>query len=275
MKKNLLYKKTLACIALTVAMPFMLNAQKDSEEGNSKMDKLIAKRNVAQARVNKAEAEKRSADSLITAGAQHAKKEAAEMEAILDDQAKLERRVFDVELPPIEKQTKSKDKQEQAQAVAKKAEIRKSYNAEINLLKSRHTASQKRKKEAELSVVRGQEKLKLVDKTLKDAITALKAVEKEMEALEEAEKNKERTAQQAQKRKEDEIAAKQKQKEIIELKKQKDREEMQAKREAEKAKRIQEREELKNKETGKKEKETLQRQKDKDEAKRKAEQQKK
>ena len=142
------------------------------------MDKLVARRNVAQARVEKAEAEKRSADSLIDAGISLMKESEAEMDVVLDEQAALEHRVFKVELPAAEKQIKSKDREEQAQGLGKRSEIRKTYHAEIKVLQTKFAAIQKRKKEAQQNEARGQEKLKLADKSLKDAVANLKAVEK-------------------------------------------------------------------------------------------------
>jgi hypothetical protein len=273
----MLYIKILTCAALTFVLPAMLSAQESSASGNPKMDKLIAKRETAQARVNKADAERISADSLIAAGISLTKECDAELDEVLDEQAKLEDRVFKVELPVAEKQMKSKDHEEQAQGLRKRNEIRKAYNVEIKTLQSRFAAIQKKKKDAKQSETRGQEKKKLADKAWKEAIAALKTVEKEMEAFEDSEKAKERAAQQMQKRKEEEQAAKQKQREEAELKKQKDKEAQQAKKEAEKAKSLQEKEKLKSKEAAKreKEKEAQRKQKEKEAANREAEKAKK
>lgn len=275
MKKNLLYRKFLICAALTVTMPAMLGAQESSGSSSQKIDKLTAKREVAQARVSKTEAERRSADSLIAAGIALAKASDAEMDEVLDEQAKLEDRVFKVELPAAEKQAKSKDREEKVEGLKKKSEIRKTYHAEVKTLQSRFTAIQKKKKEGIQNEARGREKKKLADKAWKDAVAALKVIEKEIDAFEGSEKAKEREAQQMQKRKEEELLAKQKQKEEAELKKQKDKEEMQAKKEAEKAKSTQEREKLKSREAAKREKEAQQRQKEKEKASREAEKAKK
>jgi hypothetical protein len=272
-RKRLLYRKFLACAVLAVAAPFALNAQKSGEQSANKMDKLEVKRAAAQLRVDKAEADRRSADSLIALGLSLMKESDVEQEAILDEKDKLEQRVFKVELPAVEKQISSKDREEQAQGRAKKAEIRKEYNAEVKALQAKFAGAQKKKKEAKQSEMRGQEKKKLADKAWKDALAALKMVEKEIDAFEEAEKSKEREAQQALKKKENELAAKQQQREEAELKKQKEKEALQAKKEAEKAKALQEKEKKKSLEAAKREKEKAaqQKQQEKETAKREAE----
>ncbi|MDR1021921.1 MAG: hypothetical protein LBL94_01405 [Prevotellaceae bacterium] len=260
------------CAALLATMSVALYAQESGAAKKQSLDKFIEMRNVAQARVDKAEAERKAADSLITEGERLKKEGNLEMTQLLDEQDKLEKRTFDVELPAIEKQIKSKDPQERKAGMEQKNEIRKAYNAEIKVLQSRNTEIQKKLKEAEKNEVRGKEKLKLADKAWKDAVAALKAIEKEIDAIESAEKSKEREALQAQKKKKDEEAAMQKQKEERELKKQKQKEEALAKKEADKAKLAQEREKEKNKEKEKREKEkaALQREKDKAAAKREA-----
>jgi hypothetical protein len=264
-------------MALSAIVPVMLSAQGGSASNSQKTDKLAAKREVAQVRVNKAEADRRSADSLIDAGIALQRESEVERDEVLNEQAKLEDRVFKDEMPVIEKQIKSGSREEQAQGRAKKAEVRKSYQDGIKALRAQFTAAQKKEKEAKQMELRGHEKKRLADKALKDAVAALKAVEKEMEAFEDAEKTREREAQRMQKKKEEELAAKQKQKEDAELKKQKDKEAMLAKKEAEKAKSLQEKEKLKSKETAKreKEKEAQQKQKEKEMASREAEKAKK
>jgi hypothetical protein len=265
MKKKLLFKKILVYVALAVAAPVMLNAQGKTQEktqgnaqansGMSKKDKLVAKRDAIQARVSKAKIDKGSADSLIAASTALYKEGDREMYEVYIEQAKLEDRVFKVEMPFAEKMLNSKNKQEQREGMKRKAELRRSYNADIKVLKNRFSAAQKKKKESDQILKRGEDKMALADKLWEDAIAALKAVEKEIEDFEEAERAKEREAQQAQKRKEEEMAAKQKQREETELKKKKDREAMAAQREAERAKHLQEKEKLKSKEAEKQEKE--------------------
>ncbi|MDR1342945.1 MAG: hypothetical protein LBK18_06800 [Prevotellaceae bacterium] len=276
MKKFLLpklpCKKILFCAALLVTTSVALYAQEDGAAKNQNLDKFVARRTVAQARVDKTEAERKTADSLIAEGERLTKEGNAEMKQLLDDQIKLEKRVFGVELPAVDKQIKSKDAQERKTGMEKRSEIRKTYNADIKALQVRSGSIQKKLKDAKKNEVRGRDKLKLADKAWKDAVAALKAIEKEIAALEDAEKNKEREALQAQKKKEDAETAKQKQKEENELKKQKQKEDALAKREAEKAKLSQEREKKKNKETEKREKEkaSVQREKEKTAAKREA-----
>jgi colicin import membrane protein len=272
-KLSLLCKEVLLCTALLVTVPVASNAQENRTGKEDKMDKLAAKRNVAQARVDKAEADRKSADSLSAEGARLKKEGNLELEQLLDAQKSLEKRIFDVELPAAEKQIKSSDKQEQKLGKEKRNEIRKTYGAEIKLLQAQHAEIQKKIKDAEKNGTRGQEKMKLADKARKEAIAALKAVEKEIASYEDSERAKEREAQQLQKKKESEEIAKQKQKEAAEQKKQKDKEDALAKKEAEKAKTTQIREKIKSKEAEKREKEkaALQRQKEKDAAKREAE----
>jgi hypothetical protein len=272
-KLSLLHKEVLLCTALLVTVPVASNAQGNRTGKEDKMDKFAAKRSVAQARVDKAEADRESADSLIAEGARLKKEGNLELEQLLDAQESLEKRIFDVELPAAEKQSNSPDKQEQKLGREKRNEIRKTYNAEIKLLQAQHAEIQKKIKDAEKNGARGQEKMKLADKARKEAIAALKAVEKEIADYEDGERAKEREAQQLQKKKESEEIAKQKQKEAAEQKKQKDKEDALTKKEAEKAKATQNREKIKSKEAEKREKEkaALQRQKEKDAAKREAE----
>jgi hypothetical protein len=271
---KLVFKKSLACMALAIAVPAMLCAQGKAPEGDAtseqKMDKLIARRSTIQARISKAEAEERTADSLIAVGSALLREGEHETDEATREQLRLEDKVFKEEIPLIEKQIKSKDAQEQKEGKAKKAELRKTYTTELKAIQLKFAAAQKKQKDAQVLEARGHDKKRLADKALKDATTALRAIEKEIDAFGEAGKIKAREAQEAQKRKEEEVAVRQRQREEVELKKQKEKEQTAAKREAEKAKMQQEREKQKSKETEKREKEkaALQLQREKEREKR-------
>jgi hypothetical protein len=256
---KLIFKKSLACMALAVAVPVMLYAQEKAPEGDAtseqKMDKLIARRSAIQARISKAEAEEKTADSLLAVSAILLKEGEHEADDAVREQLKLEDRVFKEEMPLIEKQIKSKDAQEQKEGMSKKAELRRTYNAELKEIRLRFAAAQKKQKDSKVLEARGRDKKKLADKALKEATAALKAVGREIEAFGEAGRIRAHEAQEAQRRKEEEAAARQKHKEEAELKKQKEKEATAAKREAEKAKQQQEREKQKGKEAEKREKE--------------------
>jgi hypothetical protein len=275
-KENLLCrrlrKEVLLCATLLTAAPVALYAQGEDGEKNPKLAKLIERRSATQVRVDKAEADRRAADSLLVEGARLNQEGKNELDKLFDDKDQLEKRVFGVDVPAIEKQIKSEDPQERKAGMTKRNEIRKEYNAELKILQARDAEIRRKLKEAEKYEMRGTEKLKLADKALKEAMTALKAIDKEISAIEGAEKTKDREALQSQKKKEEDEAARQKQKEADELKKQQQKEDALAKKEAEKTKHAQEREKVKAKEAEKREKEkaALQKKKEKEAAKREA-----
>jgi hypothetical protein len=263
-----------AVIWMLIAASTILNAQ------DNKKEKLMERFKAAQARVDKAAAGQREADSLVATARRLEKEGYFEQEGLINEQAKLEKRVFDVALPEAEKLIASDNPKERKLGEEKKSAIRKAYNADLKDIQDRYSVAIKKLDESTKNNTRGKEKMKVANQEYKDALSALQAVEKEIAAIEGNEQSKEREAQKAQAEKEAEAAAKQKEKEEAEAEKLRAKEEAAAEKEAAKQKQLSAKEKEaakrlaeKEKEDAKKakEKEKMQQQRDKEAAKRQAE----
>ncbi|MGL4363994.1 MAG: hypothetical protein ACRCSB_02175 [Bacteroidales bacterium] len=185
---------------------------------------LDARRTRALEALAKAERAYREADSLRTSGRRGDKDADFAEEEIYRKQAALEKRVFDEQLPEIEKLEQSEDFKVQKQALERKNQLRAQYNTELKQLQAEHAELMRKWGQSDKEIMRGQEKIRIAKEALHEAKKTLSSIDNELELI-----NRREAMQKAQKEKE--LLERQQAKDQAQLAKEKGKAKMQADRE--------------------------------------------
>ena len=164
---------------LSLLFAFSFSCFTSAQEVNPKIARYVDKVNVAQQRVEDAEALIFSADSLTAEGEKLAAQAEEDLKVLAQERRDIERDYFNAK-KPVERQLRSKDKEDVKQAKAQMREVENDYKAAIREWNTRYRVLVKEYDAGGRLIEKGKANLKKAKSRKKDLEKKLKVAEKNL-----------------------------------------------------------------------------------------------